>query len=753
MPDRTREEIEREWWDAWWAADFSWEGLKAKDIDGTGTVHRDRDLQHYWNRVPGGQTLRSDSRLLELGELVAEPGNGRLWHVAHVPMHWQDKTPAKAAWSPDQLKHLSRLIEARLVEAAQTVMEDVSLPSTLFPERYISKARKRDGRAQLDGVVLEILPRHPQTTGQNHLRAQRAWLGSIEGPRAQFGPGANFDDCIFVNGDFRDAEFQGDAKFQAARFLGDADFFDVTFKASARFFKMIVIGHARFSGHFDGPAHFEHIVISGNMSFGGQFASHASFIRAAFEGRTTCSVTFSGKADFTSARFEGIAHFWGTKFGGDAEFANAVFHKPVFSSSHLTGKTEFCKTASFIGATLTHAEFNNTTFIGDANFQRAIFVGHANFESTKFYSTSRFVGAAFGASATFKQGAFCGGAIFDDATFTGEAKFNDRTFLGENHFYETQFLGKVEFSGAKFEDKGQSGTMHFDRSMFTGHALFKKVTFPASPKAFSAAFAGARFAAVADFRGSGAHWIAALDDATLADSLLLDHPDEAEALRLFDREMLSAIAFDGLAKPVSAILRSADGNGGLIEAGAAGVAHRQRRDAETAGRLLEQLEGGCRTVKVAMGKARDELMEQRYYRFQLKARRLQAGTPWLEKVSSRVYALTSDYGLSLSRPLFSLLVLLLVFAAIYWAIPTTPIPSPAATPWVAPTPAPDALSMSASRMFPFGAFESVSSNYVAAAQAGGAPTLAVRAIASLQSLIAATLVFLFGLALRRRFQV
>jgi len=31
---KSKEELEKEWWDAWWEADYSWEGLKEKVVVG-----------------------------------------------------------------------------------------------------------------------------------------------------------------------------------------------------------------------------------------------------------------------------------------------------------------------------------------------------------------------------------------------------------------------------------------------------------------------------------------------------------------------------------------------------------------------------------------------------------------------------------------------------------------------------------------------------------------------------------------------
>jgi hypothetical protein len=65
------------------------------------------------------------------------------------------------------------------------------------------------------------------------------------------------------------------------------------------------------------------------------------------------------------------------------------------------------------------------------------------------------------------------------------------------------------------------------------------------------------------------------------------------------------------------------------------------------------------------------------------------------------------------------------------------------------------LSFSASRIFPFGAFDDVSADWLQSYETGhgSLAALGVRILASLQSTFALTLVFMVGLAVRRKFQI
>jgi hypothetical protein len=67
----------------------------------------------------------------------------------------------------------------------------------------------------------------------------------------------------------------------------------------------------------------------------------------------------------------------------------------------------------------------------------------------------------------------------------------------------------------------------------------------------------------------------------------------------------------------------------------------------------------------------------------------------------------------------------------------------------------DSAKMSAARVFPFGAFEDESKDWLKAYEAehGAGWGLLMRIAGSFQSALALALVFVFGLAVRRRFQI
>lgn len=696
---KTGEELEAEWWQAWRDEDYSWNGLAdpAKHIGGDGGLHGERSLQDYW-RCDADGNRRDDSALGAAGEI--ERHDGVLWHIAHIPLHWPDSRPAKAAWSTAKREKLAALIATRVAAARETAVQSAS-----FAEEEIAG---RDGRSQLQGCVLLDPPDHPdRRDAVLHLVAWRCRVPDWDAAARCFGPGANFTDANF-SGDicFNRATFSGFTNFANASFSGHASFDDATFSGDVRLYRATFCGYTR----FDGATFRRHVSFTS-----ASFLDAASFTGAVFAQAVRLNgVTFAGYASFESVCFSGDAGFDTATFSGDADLISATF-----SGNASFISATFARGADFKGATLSsYADFNDATFSGDSGFGGANFLGTADFLS-----------ATFSSYADFHSATFSGVAWFHRATFSGYANFISATFSGNANFYGATFKQVADFGRSRFEiipedQSVKSGRMSFQQSVFEGAALFADATFAAHAPHHSAAFLGARFKDIANFRRCGDRWIAALDEAEIEKRLLIDDPDEASANAGFATAILPAAIAGG-------------------------------KNDETGETLLKELEGGCRTVKVAMARAKDAAMEQRYYRFELIARRHQAGTPWPERWASRLYGVTSDYGLSLNRPLIGLGVVVALFALLFAGFRMAVVAR-----WLTLDEVGGAVAMSFSRVFPFGAFDMVSKGWIEKAvlignglQKQSGWELVARGLATLESLLAVILIFLFGLALRRRFQI
>lgn len=697
---------EAEWWEGWWEADWSWEGLLLKPVGAnTGTVHGgrhgERNLQEYWRRDPVTGKRRDDEAMQAAGELVQ--GDGRFWHLAHVPLQWRDGSPAKAALDASQRAELARLIEARITVAAETTTD------------LWCKAEEPDGRAQLAGAVLLITPGH--SVGASvalHLVCDRARLPGWVDIGGAFGSGFRCEGACF-------SEL---TQFDRATFLGHASFDGATFSKRAEFR----------GATFSGGARFERAT----------FLADAAFDRATFsDGARFESAGFSGSAGFEGAKFSGHANFDGATFSGEARFSDAPFSE--YASFNR---------ASFSGL----AFFGRASFAKEAHFQMATFLGYAGFHNTTFSDEARFNSATFSEDASFYRAAFSGDASFDLGEFKAGAYFDRARFIEQAAKPADQ--PAVSFAGRRFKDITSFDNTEFHHradfkaAIFERNARFTNLTLPKTPALWQGMFDQAQFKDVVNFRGTGFQAFAAFDGANFAAGLQLDEVDDSTAKATFQAELAQAIALEAsqprpARMPSARIAAWAAGQHPLPAALSARIAtwlspkkaQDVRRDL-----ALKHLERGCRVLKQAMEKFSDKAREQLFYAFELTARRHQCDTPAWERFFSRAYAFTGDYGRSISRPLLLFAATIPAFAVLYW------LSLGALDGWSGYR---ESLTFAAGRVLPFGPWQVVGSDFQKTLLGLGNTWFSVglRLIATLQSLLGVTFAFLAGLALRRRFQI
>jgi hypothetical protein len=446
---------------------------------------------------------------------------------------------------------------------------------------------------------------------------------------------------------------------------------------------------------FGSPTNFSHTLFDGSdISF-----RHAEF----FEGDTDFgSAQFSrGDTCFDDARFSaGHVYFSNAKFSGfDATFCNAEFSggNAYFRNAQFSGGD-----ADFLGAQFSggSAYFYNTQFSGgDANFYNAQFSGgDASFHNTQFS----------GGDANFYNAQFSGGdAYFTDArlekglNFKG-ARFDKRTIFintifpsaagSQSAFRGTQFLGPADFSRTKFREEPKAGED-------VGKTLPETdLHFPFN------AFA----------------------HANIKDQLILTQRGDKSAQDEFDRALKST-----------------------EEAGAG----------ETDDKIEAHyvaLEAGCTTLKQAMEKVSDRNRAQRYFKFELLARQRRPSSSPIVKLFTRFYGWTADYGGSIWRP-FGTLICLTVLCWLIYAANAAYIADSVTE---RENTLSEALGFSISHIFrPFFIWSKIAAaNDVSwfdhyRTNLSGWGWLSVKLLATVQSFLSVTLLFLFGLATKRKFQI
>lgn len=427
---------------------------------------------------------------------------------------------------------------------------------------------------------------------------------------------------------------------------------------------------------------------------------HVRLSGAVFLGSCICNdATFGAGAEFHYARFMGDSHF----------------KRAIFNGFCAMGYAQFARNAEFFGAQFKGgAEFFLADFSQDCAFDTSVFEGEAQFSATQVSKYATFSGVHFHAAALFAMD------VGANANFS-RAQFDDRAVL------ILDCVGRAYFEGATF-----AGVTNFGSSVFNGSVNFVRTEFPKGALLMRRAFRGTRFKDQVDFSGAGAHWTYGLHGASIESNVLLDDVGSSRA----DAIMRNYFSSVSKRETIAALGERAAPNDPPV----------------TREVLLREFEDSCRVLKAAMGRMRNEVLEQRYYRYQLIARRRQSSAPLWERLFSLLYGAFGDYGNSMFRPIATLIISLAVFGFLYfvWAGALGFNLTQTGNHLL------EAMKFSLSNTFrPLSALDSASVKGGVGAALGSSTwwSFWFKVAAVLQSLLALALVFLFALAVRRRFQM
>lgn len=165
--------------------------------------------------------------------------------------------------------------------------------------------------------------------------------------------------------------------------------------------------------------------------------------------------------------------------GDEIDFNHLIFPSDVlFRHSRFKEQVSFKEVmvegdAWFEDATFDHyANFSKINFEGEAWFNRANFLGEVSFKAAHFAQGAWFNKARFAKKAQFSQIICSSTAWFYDAHFKGRAIFNDATFHGDAAMEDLTFKGRVFFKAASFEKDAS-----FKETTFNSRALFQACIF------------------------------------------------------------------------------------------------------------------------------------------------------------------------------------------------------------------------------------------------------------------------------------
>ena len=462
-------------------------------------------------------------------------------------------------------------------------------------------------------------------------------------------------------------------------------------------------------------------------------------VQARLEGSTPLNLDLSKttfnyylNAAFNECLFLGSVYFLNAELKNRTQFKYAAFFEEIkFYDCTFEGSIYF-----FGSTFLNFVDFRSSKFRKDASFGRVRFYGGTDFDEAIFYSDVSFKNVKFFANATFSRSQFKEIANFREATFNSYSGFQLAIFSNEANFYFANFLGKTNFDKAIFSDELQLSRTTFQNEFSFQYVIFSKAV---------------------HFNGS--EWKERDDSYFVRSFKFADFKERLDLTKL-KHELLPVSVFNRAIFRDGIIINDANAlnEGTLIdsELKAASEPHVDRDERLTA------LEGGCRVLKNELAKIRDVNREQLFSTYEIKARMAKSSTSWWEKRVSGAYGFFADYGGSIGKPVIWLLATIPIFFLFYCFIdreyaalsvtydalnmPNLQIQSKSDCDWY------NSLSVSLSRVFPFGGFEFASKSFAKHIDTYFWKFL-FQLMATFQSLISLILVFLAGLAVRRKFQI
>lgn len=338
------------------------------------------------------------------------------------------------------------------------------------------------------------------------------------------------------------------------------------------------------------------------------------------------NVVIEGEADFTDATFLGDVLFVQSDFAGVARFDQAVF----------AGR----------------AEFHNNTFSRDAKFINVRFSSRANFTATRFLEGANFIGTNFEAQASFSDAEFGKCSGFDRAIFKDDASFDRANFRQSGDFVGTEFRASSSFKAAKFEladfrDTAFRGSPYFEGTGFASYANFSGATF------FNGAlFTNCTFKTTTTFEGARFAQCPRFHDAVLhQDTSFSGAKFGSIGLMASLRQQIIAAPF--LCKTVGKIQD---------------VVAKGRSSCEVEAHINWGSEARAyRTLKLLMSRHQAQHEASQFFAGELRCRRRQFGLSHpVHYLSSLMYDVFSEFGQSVGRVVFALLLVNAFFTSIYY---------------------------------------------------------------------------------------
>ena len=402
-------------------------------------------------------------------------------------------------------------------------------------------------------------------------------------------------------------------------------------------------------------------IISGESKFKTAFPRSSvfreSFYIEAAEGHSLIAEHLIALKNFALTR---------TNFSGNLRIRSCELQGGVnLQSSRVTGYTNFQGSLFFGGGQFESAHFDKDAWFTGSAFWGQVSFDHARFDAEAYFHEVRFRPKPGDKPAdrtiTFYQTRFGGAAGFEGAHFFESVSFERARFNGFADFGRQPPSWHNDGNGIKgacFEKR-----MSFRSAEFLRNADFAACSFPAKVGDRSSAFAGAHFRAALDFQGVDTLPFSAFNGARLENGVLLDtkHPNEKQFQAAL-KETQKAVDEDKRLgrdyrrenkKDPDEGRRGQDNRFSALEGGC---------------RVLKLAHGDDGDYQREQQFFRYELLARRRRPTKGLLLNRDRTVSGLEKFLSHLYGMTSNYGAAMFKPLGWVIMSALLSAVLYWLI-------------------------------------------------------------------------------------
>ncbi len=354
---KSNEQLEKEWWEAWWEEDYSWDALKSKIIPGTwvSTLEDSRvferlDISPDTATELGYREANLQDVWRDQENKLFQGTNGRNYTRFHLPLRSRDNVPEKEKWGEKEIADMNSDLQRKISEVNESYAETSRDPIFFSLQGVVLK------RFQIEEILGDV------NVAQLELYTdfKQAYFGGLVDFRRVKFNSVSFEGAFFSELTlFGRAHFHRHGKENASGSKVSVNFSNTVFLSEANFSEVSFWSNVSFSNaHFEMNANFLAVTAFENVDFSKIYCRGDFRLRSNYEQEAGGEIKIGKNIDFHRAIFMGISDFEKTIFEGEVNFDDTLFAGSAF--------------------------FNDIHFVAKFSFTRARFQGVADFSRLDF---------------------------------------------------------------------------------------------------------------------------------------------------------------------------------------------------------------------------------------------------------------------------------------------------------------------------------------------------------------------------------